>query len=231
MMLSLAIVGFCTSVLFCYIIAWLKTKRIREAFREQGIEGPPPSFVSGNLREMTRRSPWPATAATVAKGRGFVDYSQALFPYFTQWSKDYGPTYLYWMERRPALYVTDPGLIKDISLCVSLDLGKPRHHQKGQEPLFGQGILKSNGPVWVHQRKKIAPEFYMDKVKVRVYLLISLPEIQGGNVGRAGPTQPTFTHGRSGPEATWHGTNPYPHRAVPCLVPTRFLAQARLGWA
>lgn len=142
-----------------------------------------------------------------------------------------GPTYLYWMERRPALYVTDPGLIKDISLCVSLDLGKPRHHQKGQEPLFGQGILKSNGPVWVHQRKKIAPEFYMDKVKVRVYLLISLPEIQGGNVGRAGPTQPTFTHRRSGPEATWHGTNPYPHRAVPCLVPTRFLAQARLGWA
>nr|CAD1825190.1 unnamed protein product [Ananas comosus var. bracteatus] len=59
---------------------------IDRAFREQGIEGPPPSFVSGNLREMTRRSPRPAT---VAKGRGFVDYSQALFPYFTQWSKDY----------------------------------------------------------------------------------------------------------------------------------------------
>jgi cytochrome P450 len=77
-----------------------------------------------------------------------------------------GETYLYWLRRRPALYVSDPELIREIGRCVSLDLGKPTYLQKGQEPLFGRGVLKANGAEWHHQRKLIAPEFYMAKVKV-----------------------------------------------------------------
>lgn len=72
--------------------------------------------------------------------------------------------------------MTDPSLIREISLCVSLDIGKPTYLQKGQEPLFGQGIIKSNGLLWAHQRKLISPEFYMDKVKVfpiYIYLISS----------------------------------------------------------
>lgn len=78
-----------------------------------------------------------------------------------------GGTYLYWLRHRPALYVTEPGLIREMARCVSLDLGKPAYQQKGQEPLFGRGVLKSSGPSWAHQRRVIAPQFYMDKVKVR----------------------------------------------------------------
>jgi hypothetical protein len=32
--------------------------------------------------------------------------------------------------------------------------------------LLGNGIVRSNGLVWAQQRKIVAPEFYMDKVKV-----------------------------------------------------------------
>lgn len=78
-----------------------------------------------------------------------------------------GETYLYWLRRRPALYVSDPELIREIGRCVSLDMGKPTYLQKGQEPLFGRGVLKANGADWHRQRKLIAPEFYMAKVKVR----------------------------------------------------------------
>lgn len=77
-----------------------------------------------------------------------------------------GETYLYWLRRRPALYVSDPELIREIGRCVSLDMGKPTYLQKGQEPLFGRGVLKANGAEWHRQRKLIAPEFYMAKVKV-----------------------------------------------------------------
>jgi len=62
--------------------------------------------------------------------------------------------------------VSDPELIREIGRCVSLDMGKPTYLQKGQEPLFGRGVLKANGAEWHRQRKLIAPEFYMAKVKV-----------------------------------------------------------------
>lgn len=63
--------------------------------------------------------------------------------------------------------MSDPELIREIGRCVSLDMGKPTYLQKGQEPLFGRGVLKANGAEWHRQRKLIAPEFYMAKVKVR----------------------------------------------------------------
>lgn len=65
-----------------------------------------------------------------------------------------------------ALHVSHPDLVKEISLCSSLDLGKATYLKKTHEPLFGEGILKSNGLSWSHQRKIIAPEFFSDKVKV-----------------------------------------------------------------
>lgn len=65
------------------------------------------------------------------------------------------------------LYVNEPEAVREITTCKSLDLGKPSYQQKERGPLLGQGILTSNGAVWVHQRKILAPELYMDKVKVR----------------------------------------------------------------
>lgn len=67
------------------------------------------------------------------------------------------------------LHVSRPDVVRDINLCVSLDLGKSSYLKATHEPLFGGGILKSNGEAWLHQRKIIAPEFFLDKIKVRGY--------------------------------------------------------------
>lgn len=77
-----------------------------------------------------------------------------------------GPIFQYSTGNILLLYVSHPGLVKEISLHKSLDLGKPRYMQKERRPLFGNGILTSNGPLWAHQRKIIGPELFMDKVKV-----------------------------------------------------------------
>ncbi|KAM0941131.1 putative unspecific monooxygenase [Dioscorea sansibarensis] len=82
------------------------------------------------------------------------------------------PIFVYWIGNKPALYVSQKDLVRDISLCVSLDLGKPVLLQKAHMPLFGKGILKANGMEWFHQRKLIAPEFFMDKVKSMVELMV-----------------------------------------------------------
>ncbi|TKW26683.1 hypothetical protein SEVIR_3G206300v4 [Setaria viridis] len=165
------------AALLLAISAWLqRPRRVAGAFRRQGIDGPPPSsFLSGNLPEMQARAAAAAVAETGGRDfekEGFDDYCKRIFPYFDKWRKAYGETYLYWLRRRPALYVSDPELIREIGRCVSLDLGKPTYLQKGQEPLFGRGVLKANGAEWHRQRKLIAPEFYMAKVKGMVELMV-----------------------------------------------------------
>ncbi|KAF7825034.1 cytochrome P450 714C2-like [Senna tora] len=61
--------------------------------------------------------------------------------------------------------VTDVGMVKEVSLYTALNLGKPSYLSKDRGALLGQGILSSSGQIWAHQRKIIAPQLYLDKVK------------------------------------------------------------------
>ncbi|XVE86005.1 hypothetical protein DITRI_Ditri18aG0001200 [Diplodiscus trichospermus] len=80
--------------------------------------------------------------------------------------KNAGPIYTYSTGTRQHLYVNQPELVKEMNQCISLDLGKPSYITKRLAPMLGNGILRSNGLIWAQQRKIIAPEFFMDKVKV-----------------------------------------------------------------
>ena len=77
-----------------------------------------------------------------------------------------GSVLLYSTGAVEVLYVSDPGMVKDMSHCTSSELGKPIYIQKSRKPLFGDGILVSNGDIWAYQRKVIAPEFFMEKINV-----------------------------------------------------------------
>ncbi|GFZ15134.1 cytochrome P450, family 714, subfamily A, polypeptide 1 [Actinidia rufa] len=59
---------------------------------------------------------------------------------------------------------------------LTLDLGKPGYVTKRLAPMLGNGILRSNGIVWAQQRKIIAPEFFVDKVKGMVGLMVESAE-------------------------------------------------------
>ncbi|XP_028954638.1 cytochrome P450 714C2-like [Malus domestica] len=59
-----------------------------------------------------------------------------------------------------------------VSKDRSLNLGRPTFVSKDRKPLFGQGIIASNGPIWLHQKKIIGPEFYFEKVKGMVDLMV-----------------------------------------------------------
>nr|GEY96222.1 cytochrome P450 [Tanacetum cinerariifolium] len=82
-----------------------------------------------------------------------------------------GKTFAYSAGNIHFLCITDPELVKEVSLHASLDLGKPSYISKDRGPMFGQGILSSNGPYWSHKRKIIAPHLYPDKVKDMVTLM------------------------------------------------------------
>lgn len=67
------------------------------------------------------------------------------------------------------VHVTQPEMVREITTCTSLDLGKPTYQARERGSLLGNGILTSNGPFWAHQRKILAPELYMEKVKVKYF--------------------------------------------------------------
>lgn len=139
------------------------------------MKGPKPSFLFGNITEM-RRIQQLAKSDRDQEARTSdcfsSNYVATLFPYFLHWSRVYGSIYLYSTGSIQAVNVTDPDIVKELANCKSLDLGKPCYLQKERGALLGMGILTSNGDLWVHQRKVIAPEFFMDKVKGMVNLMM-----------------------------------------------------------
>ncbi|KAE8704448.1 CYP714C2 protein [Hibiscus syriacus] len=140
----------------------VKPMKLRARLSQQGIHGPPPSLLFGNIREIKK-----ARFAVVKDPRPSSTHNCAalLFPFFQQWRKQYGEVFAFSLGNTQILFVNQPDAVKEIATCTSLALGKPSYQQKEFGTLLGQGILTSNGAVWVHQRKILAPELYMDKVK------------------------------------------------------------------
>ncbi|KAL6123447.1 hypothetical protein ACLB2K_075969 [Fragaria x ananassa] len=138
----------------------------------QGIKGPTPSLLYGNLAEMQKIQLLESQKS--ANHSEFVahDYTSSLFPYFEHWRKEYGLIYTYSTGMRQHVYVNQPELVKEMNQCISLDLGKPSYVSKRLAPMLGNGILRSNGVVWSQQRKIVAPEFFADKVKAMVGLML-----------------------------------------------------------
>uniref|UniRef100_A0A1D1XMK0 Cytochrome P450 734A1 n=1 Tax=Anthurium amnicola TaxID=1678845 RepID=A0A1D1XMK0_9ARAE len=155
------------SLYYLYEIFWARPERKRAILRRQGIKGPPPSPFLGNVRDMRRTQ----SEEKARKATGH-DCAAIIFPFFDRWRSEYGSIFVFSMGNMVSLYVRDLDLVKEIGQCKSLDLGKPSYLQKELRALLGHGILASNRSTWAHQRKVIAPEFFMDKVKGMVELMV-----------------------------------------------------------
>ncbi|KAG2693345.1 hypothetical protein I3760_08G091800 [Carya illinoinensis] len=172
MIFWVAVLGVAALFFHLYNTVWVKSKRIRKQLRIQGIKGPPPSFFSGNLSEMQKIQSQATKAPNHADQIVAHDYTSTLFPYFEQWRKEYGLIYTYSTGMRQHLYVNQPELVKEMNQCITLGLGKPSYVSKRLAPMLGNGILRSNGHIWAQQRKIVAPEFFMDKVKGMMGLML-----------------------------------------------------------
>ncbi|KAK3009135.1 hypothetical protein RJ639_013912 [Escallonia herrerae] len=182
-LLSLVLSGFVGLVVSLFDALFLKPKRLRSKLQSQGISGPSPCFYFGNIPEMKNiKQQIRSKATTAAKdhdhchhlGQGgtlFHDWFTTVFPHIEQWQKEYGTIFTYSMGNIQILCVSDPEMVKEVTLHTSLSLGKPSYLSKDRGPLLGNGIVSSSGPYWAHQRKIIAPEFYLDKVKDMVSLM------------------------------------------------------------
>ncbi|CAM0907623.1 unnamed protein product [Alopecurus aequalis] len=175
---SLCCVGACSLLLYLCRILWLVPERLRRQLRAQGIRGPPPtSFLYGNLADMRQAAADAKRTASSSDGGIVHDYRPAVFPFYDKWRNKYGPVFTYSVGNMVFLHATDPAVVRDVCLSVSPDdLGKSSYMKITHRPLFGDGILKSNGGAWARQRKLIAPEFFPDKIKGMVDLMAGSAE-------------------------------------------------------
>lgn len=170
MMITVLMLGFLVLLLRLFEELILKPARLRSELRKYGISGPPPSILLGNIPEMRKI----IQSNKSEEGEEQVithNYFPSVFPFLDQWRKQYGPTFMLSLGSIQVLHVTDPDLVKEISICTSSGLGRPSYQQKENGPLLGKGVLTSNGEIWAHQRKIIAPQLYMDKVKGMMNLM------------------------------------------------------------
>ncbi|XP_039015501.1 cytochrome P450 714C2-like [Hibiscus syriacus] len=157
--LSLAFLG---SILCLFHELVVKPMKLRARLSEQGIKGPSPTLLFENIREIKKaqsvvvRDPSPSSTH---------NYVALLFHFLQKWRKQYGEVFMFSLGNTQILFANQPDAVKEITTCTSLALGKPSYQQKEFGTLLGQGILTSNGALWAHQRKILAPELYMDKVK------------------------------------------------------------------
>ncbi|KAJ4849057.1 hypothetical protein Tsubulata_029534 [Turnera subulata] len=169
--LSLAVIGIACTIRICGTVL-LRALRIKRKLRMQGITGPSPSFPYGNLREMHQIQMKTVKARNHGGDLVGHDYTSTIFPYFEHWRNKYGLVYTYSTGLRQHLYINDPGLVTEMNQLITMDLGKPSYVTKRLGPMLGTSILRSNGNFWAEQRKIIAPEFFMDKVKCMMGLMV-----------------------------------------------------------
>ncbi|KAK4273793.1 hypothetical protein QN277_017122 [Acacia crassicarpa] len=169
------VVGVLSWIAYACRSEWGKSERVRRKLRAQGIRGPPPSLFYGNLPLMQKlQSQSKPSSLSSHHSHLFVahDYTSNLFPYLEHWRRQYGPLYTYSTGTKQHLFVNEPELVREMNQCLTLDFGKPSDVTNRLAPLLGNGILRANGLSWAHQRKLVSAEFFMDKVKGMVGLMI-----------------------------------------------------------
>ncbi|XP_048141859.1 cytochrome P450 714C2-like [Rhodamnia argentea] len=150
-------------------------RRLRSKLRRQGIEGPPPShLLLGNIPDVKKIRADEAQRARESRKNGGLSHAwpSLLFPHLQKWRTQYGPIFMYSAGHIQFLSISDVEMVNELSTCTSLSLGKPSYFSKDRGALLGQGILSSSGSTWAYQRKIIAPELYLDKVKGMVSLMV-----------------------------------------------------------
>ncbi|KAG4958592.1 hypothetical protein JHK82_035286 [Glycine max] len=143
----------------CY---WLTPMRIRKIMERQGVHGPKPRFLIGNIIDMTS-----LVSRAVSQDMKTINHDIVgrLLPHFVAWSNQYGKRFLYWNGTEPRLCLTDTEMIKEFLSKYSTTSGKSWQQQQGTKHFIGRGLLMANGEEWRHQRHMVAPAFMGDRLK------------------------------------------------------------------
>src|SRR5262245_60825517 len=83
--------------------------------------------------------------------------------FFTNMARQYGDVAYYRLAGERIYLVSDPALIRDVLVTHNQNFLKGRGLERTKR-LFGEGLLTSEGPVHLRQRRLIQPMFHRDRI-------------------------------------------------------------------
>lgn len=90
-LLTVVLGGFIGVLLHLYNVFLLKPEKLRSELRRQGIKGPSPSPILGNIPQMNKIQLQNQSVANHGENINLShDWASTLFPYFDQWRIEYG---------------------------------------------------------------------------------------------------------------------------------------------
>ncbi|XP_010528474.1 PREDICTED: cytokinin hydroxylase [Tarenaya hassleriana] len=143
----------------CY---WLTPRRIRKMMARQGVTGPSPRPLTGNIVEIASM-----VSRSLANDCDSIhhDIVDRLLPHYVAWSKQYGKRFIVWNGTEPRLVLAETEMIKELLTRHNATTGKSWLQQQGAKSFIGRGLLMANGDDWHHQRHLTAPAFSGDRLK------------------------------------------------------------------
>ncbi|XVE94746.1 hypothetical protein REPUB_Repub02eG0035600 [Reevesia pubescens] len=165
MLLLLALLcPFIFLLIAIYKIIWVPW-RIQTQFRKQGIKGPSYRPIFGNSAEIRNLY---SEARSKPMSIDQHDILDRVAPSYSNWSRTYGKTFLYWFGLKPRLAISDPDMIKQVTL--NTDGGTLAFEPLGSNPstkqLFGpQGLVAVTGAKWAVHRRISNQAFKIERVK------------------------------------------------------------------
>ncbi|KAF5457839.1 hypothetical protein F2P56_021916 [Juglans regia] len=149
---------------------WIKPTLVYQKLRKKGFGGPTPSFPLGNITEMTKKN---GGSSLRSSNITHHDIHSIAFPYFARWQKLHGKVFTYWVGTEPFLYIAEPEFLKKMSAeVVAKSWGKPTVFRNDRDPMFGNGLIMSEGDNWVRHRHVITPAFHPTNLKVMATLMV-----------------------------------------------------------
>ncbi|KAJ4833945.1 hypothetical protein Tsubulata_016654, partial [Turnera subulata] len=145
---------------FLYSMIWVPW-RIQAHFRKQGIGGPKYSPIFGNTGEFRH-----LLAEARSKSISFNhDIVPRVIPFYCEWSRKYGKTFLFWFGSKPTLAVSDPDMIKEILVNTGGGSFEKVRSNPQARLLFGQGLIGLEGEKWALHRRISNQAYNMERVK------------------------------------------------------------------
>ncbi|KAI6672359.1 hypothetical protein NL676_000265 [Syzygium grande] len=137
-----------TSPVWC----WISPARAHQKLKRNGFKGPSPVFPLGNLMDMKKAIKYASCSvnSNVESLNAIThDIHSTVFPYFASWQKSHGKVFMYWLGTEPFLYIAEPEFLKQMASGVmGKSWGKPRVFKNDREPMFGNGLIMTEGDEW-----------------------------------------------------------------------------------
>ncbi|XP_030530565.1 cytokinin hydroxylase-like [Rhodamnia argentea] len=155
---------------------WISPARAYQKLKRNGLRGPSPTFPLGNLMDMKKAIQDESCSVNSSDESSKIishDKHSTVLPYFARWQKSHGKVFMYWLGTEPFLYIAEPEFLKQMSSGVmGKSWGKPRVFKNDREPMFGNGLVMTEGDEWVRHRHLITPAFSPANLKGMASLMV-----------------------------------------------------------